>query len=144
MKAIRILSFTAALAVALPLAADDKGGNPLVGTYTVVKGERDGKPIDEGKFKGSVVTFTDKRIYGTDKDRKEFFSADYKLDRGTTPWTIHMESKSPREQKSDGVIAAEGDTLRVAYALPGGKAPSEFKAGENQHYFVLKRIKSPR
>lgn len=141
MKTIRIILFLAALGTALPLAADDKSANPLVGTWTVVKGEHAGKPIDEGHFKGSVVTFTDGTIYGTDKDKKEFFSAAYKLDKSAKPWVIHMASKSPKEEKSDGVIAVDGDRMRIAYALPGGKAPTELKAGEKQHYFELKRVK---
>ena len=132
-----------ALSLALPalLAQEEKAGaDRLKGIYTIVRGEKDGKVIPAERIKGSVVTFTEKKVYGTDKDRKEVFAASYTLDTSRKPWVIHMTSGGPKKtEKADGIIEVDGDTLRVCYALPGGKTPTSFKAGQKQHCFVLKR-----
>jgi len=73
------------LALATPVADEKKSAADLDGTYTIVKGERDGKPIPEGEIKGAVVTFKGDRVYGTDKDKKEFFAATFRLDTSATP-----------------------------------------------------------
>jgi len=150
---IRTWCLLMAVLVALPALAQDRkadakrGGKfdtaKLKGTYTIVKGERHGKALPESDFKGSVVTFTEDKIYGTDRDKKEFFGATYKLDASRTPVVIHMTSTSPKKgEKADGVIEQDGDTVRICYALPGGMAPTSFKAEEKQQYFVLKRTKA--
>jgi hypothetical protein len=41
----------------------------------------------------------------------------------------------------EGLIASEGETVKLIYALPGGKAPTEFKTAEKQQMFVLKKVK---
>src|SRR4051812_38799443 len=92
----------------------------LRGTYTVIKGEKEGKPVLPDHFKGSVVTFTESKIYGHDKDKKEFFSATYTLDTSSTPATIKMKSTAPKKDSADGIIETDGATLRICYALPGG------------------------
>ena len=130
-------------ALAVPCAgADDKADTKepkLDGTWTVVKGERAGKAIPEGEIKGSVVTIKGNLISGTDKDKKEFFAATFKLDASAKPCKIMMVSKAPKDgEKADGVVEVSGGTMRLAYALPGGTTPTEFKAGDKQQYFELK------
>lgn len=112
----------------------------LAGTYTIVKGQRDGKDVPEDHFKGSVVTFTEDKIFGHDKNKKEFFGATYKLDKASKPWKIRMTSTAPKkDEKAEGVVQLVGDTLTICYALPGGKTPTTFSAGEKQHCFTLQR-----
>jgi len=140
---IRLVAF-AALLLALPAAtADDKADSgKLHGTYTIVSGQRDGKEVAKSHFEKSVITFEKGKVYGHDKDKKEFFGATYTLDTSSKPWKISMTSTSPKKgEKADGVIEADGDTVRICYALPGGKTPTTFKAGEKQHCFTLKRTK---
>jgi uncharacterized protein (TIGR03067 family) len=137
-----LLLAVAGLTAAGPAAADDKPGAPtkLDGTYTIVSGERNGKAIPEEEIKGSVVTFKGDRVIGTGKDRKEFFAATYRLDTSAEPWKIAMTSTAPTKgEKTAGVIKAEGDELRICYALPGGQTPAEFKTTDKQQCFVLKR-----
>ena len=111
------------------------------GTYTITKGERDGKEIPAEKFKGSIIKFDGEKILGADKDKKEFFGSTFKVDSTSTPNKIMMVSISPTKgQKADGVIEFSKDTIKICYALPGGDTPTEFKAKEKQHYFELKRI----
>jgi uncharacterized protein (TIGR03067 family) len=121
-----------------PRAAQKKDAVSLEGTYTIVSGEKAGKAIPEAEIKGSVVKFTGDKILGTDKDKKEFFSATYTLDATKTPWVISMTSKEPKEAKATGLVKKEGDTITIVYALPGGEAPKDFKTKEGQQLFVLK------
>jgi len=130
----------APLALALP-DEDSPDRSKFLGVYSISSGERDGKPLPQSDFKGSVVTVAKDKILGTDKDAKEFFACTYTLDTTTKPWTIKMVSTSPKAgERSVGVVEVDGDTVRLCYALPGGKPPATFKAGEKQHCFTLKRM----
>jgi len=112
------------------------------GTYTIVSGERAGKEIPADHITGSIVVFEGNNVFGTDKNKKEFFAATFQIDTGTTPHTIRMVSTTQNKgQKADGVIEVKGDTVRLAYALPGGATPTDFKTKVDQHYFVMKRVK---
>jgi len=154
-------------------AGKDGGGNTgknadaakLVGTYTISSGEKDGKALPKEHFEGSLVKITDKTVVGTDKDKKEFYSATYTLDTSKTPWVITMTEAKKQEKKDDkdgkeekkdvqtgradkpaeaasatGLVMVDGDTLTIIYALPGGKMPTEFKTGDKQQMFVMKRV----
>ena len=139
----RILTLVAALTVPALALADDKAEKPgkLDGTYTVVSGEHGGKAIPEADIKGSVVTFTGDRIVGTDKDRKEFFAATFMVDTKAKPMKIVMTSTAPKAgEKAVGVIQVDGDTIKLAYNLPGGEPPTDFKTADKQHMFVLKKM----
>jgi uncharacterized protein (TIGR03067 family) len=148
---VRILSFVALL-LALPLAvAEDKkevkkgDASKLLGDYTVVSGKRDGKDLPKSDFAKSTVHIEKGKIYGHDEKKKEFFGATYTLDTGSKPWKISMVSTSPKKgEKAEGVIEVDGDKVRLAYALPGGKTPTSFEAGEKQQSFVLMRVKEKR
>ena len=118
--------------------AEEKKPAALEGTYTIVSGEEDGKPVPAERIKGSVVKFAGNKIVGHDKDKKEFFAAEFKLDTAKTPWVIDMTSKQPKEAKAAGLVKKDGDTLTIIYALPGGEAPTEFKTKAKQQMFVLK------
>ena len=83
----------------MPLAAaEDKkaDSSQLVGTYTVTSGQRDGKEIAKSHFAHSVVTFEKGKVYGHDKDKKDF-GATYTLDTSSKPWKISMTSTSPKK-----------------------------------------------
>jgi uncharacterized protein (TIGR03067 family) len=133
---------TLALVAATARAEDKRGAKSLEGTYTLVSGEEDGKAIPEERIKGGIVRFTADKITGTDKDKKEFFAATYTLDTTKTPWAIMMKSTAPKAGDAPGLVKKDGDTLTIVYALPGGEAPKELKAGPKQHLFVLKAAKS--
>ncbi|VTT99658.1 Putative uncharacterized protein OS=Rhodopirellula baltica (strain SH1) GN=RB4470 PE=4 SV=1 [Gemmataceae bacterium] len=133
---------TLSLVAAAARAEDKKGAKSLEGTYTLVSGEEDGKAVPEERIKGGIVRFTADKITGTDKDKKEFFAANYTLDTTKTPWAIAMKSTAPKAGDAPGLVKKDGDTLTIVYALPGGEAPKEFKAGPKQHLFVLKAAKT--
>ena len=142
-KLTRLLGVTALGLFALGAAAQDrpggkKGAPKLEGNYTVVAGEEGGKPIPADRIKGSIIRFTKDRITGTDKDRKEFFAADYKLDTTQKPWRIKMKSTEPKESETTGLIKRDGPNVVIIYALPGRTEPKEFKTAEGQQMFTLK------
>ena len=56
----------------------------------VVSGEEDGKPSPEEKIKGSKMTVDKKSIKLTDKDDKQLWILDYKLDASKKPAEIDM------------------------------------------------------
>jgi len=122
----------------------EKVKSELDGIYTIVSGQRASKEIPADHLTGSVVLFEGDKVLGTDKDKKEFFAATFKIDTSTTPHKIMMVSTTQNKgQKADGVIEIKGDTIRLAYALPGGETPTDFRTEENQHYFVMKKVKKP-
>ena len=71
---------------------------------------------------------------------KEFYSATYKLDTSTKPWSIKMVGITPKAgEKADGIVEMDGDTLKICYALPGGETPKGFTTKDKQNCFVLKK-----
>jgi len=121
--------------------AEKAAVSPLEGGYTIVSGEKDGKPIPEERIKGSIVRFTGDRIVGTDKDKKEFFAATYTLDTSKKPWAIKMKSVSPKEAEAVGLVKKDGNTVTIVYSLPDAAAPVEFRTQKHQHLFVMKALK---
>jgi uncharacterized protein (TIGR03067 family) len=142
-------SLIAAVSAAHVVLPDDKkpaekpAAAPLEGGYAIVSGEKDGKTIPPEHLKGSAVLFTADRIVGTDKDKKELFTASYTLDTTRTPWVIKMKSTTPMESEAVGLIKKDGDTVTIVYALPGADAPTEFRTRDKQHLFVLKSLLKP-
>lgn len=143
-----MLLIGAAAATFVSSRADDKAspgrdGKALVGTYTIVSGERAGAKIPDEEIRGAMVTFTADHVAGTDKDKKEFFAAKYTIDTVAKPIRIKMTSTTPKAgETASGIVELDGDTLKICYNLPGGEAPSEFKTKDKQQCFVLKRTKS--
>lgn len=122
---------------------------PFDGGYTVVSGERSGKPIPAAELQGAVVRFTRGEVLGTDRDRHDFLAATYKLDTAKKPWSITMKSIAPEKSNVSGaapkeprtmpgLIKKEGNMVTLIYALPGGDPPTEFKTKVNQQMLVLK------
>lgn len=119
--------------------AKEKG---LHGYFEITHGEKDGKELPAQDFQGSVVRFEDNKILGHDKNKKEFFSCTYTLDKSTTPWKIHMTGEIPKPGlKTHGVLEIKNDsTIHLAYSLPGGATPTSFKTQDKQQAFTLKRL----
>jgi len=134
----------AAAAVALlavaATRADDRGGAPnLEGGYTIVAGEKFGKKLSEEEVKGHTVRFTADKVVVTDKNKQEVYVATYKLDEGRKPSAITMTALIPRKgDVARGIIAKDGDTVRLIYSLPGAEPPTEFRTGPQQLMFIMK------
>jgi uncharacterized protein (TIGR03067 family) len=127
-------------------AQDDKSkaANALVGRYQLVSGEKDGQPIPDERIRGSTMRIATNAMTTFDKDEKEIYVATYELDTTKRPWGITMiDIVAPDKgegSKAIGLIEKSGDTVKLVYALPGGKTPTGFKAGEKQQMFVLKKM----
>jgi uncharacterized protein (TIGR03067 family) len=124
----------------------DKKTTPesLVGRYTITSGEKEGTKEPEERIKGTTVTFTKETVIVADKDKKEIYSATYKLDTKTTPPQITMTSKveGSAGEIARGLIQQDKDddnVVRLVYALPTGEIPTEFKTKEKQLMFVMKK-----
>jgi len=145
----RIIALLAAgmLIVAQSGAGQEPSGqaDDLVGTYTIAGGERDGKAIPAEELKGITVRIAKNAITTFDKDKKEVYAATYKLDPAAKPWRITMTATVPPPEAggkgmvAQGLVEKSGEAVKLIYALPGGPPPKEFKAGEKQQLFVLKR-----
>jgi uncharacterized protein (TIGR03067 family) len=149
MRVCLILTLTAALASVAGVyasavkAADKEHTNQLLGTWVVVSGEEDGKPSPEEKIKGSKMTVDGKTIKLSDKDDKQLWILDYKLDPSKKPAEIDMTVAEGQGagKSSQGIYELEGDSLKLCYALPGADRPKTFKttAGAKENCFTLKR-----
>jgi uncharacterized protein (TIGR03067 family) len=135
-----------ALSLAFPLmaqAGEKLEPADLEGGYTVISGEKDGKPEPEGRVNGTTVRWTKDRFVVTTKDKEEVYGGTYTLSTsGDGPTEIKMTSKLGSEnQVAKGLIKKEGDTITVIYALPGADMPKGFKTAEKQNLFVMKNLR---
>ncbi|MGE0471653.1 MAG: hypothetical protein Nkreftii_002215 [Candidatus Nitrospira kreftii] len=114
----------------------------LTGEYRIVGGERNGAPIEQNELNNAAIIISDTTIIAYDKERKEMFAATYTLETQHTPWQITMISTKAPEvgQVAKGLIRAEQDKIKLVYALPNGRTPTDFQAGEQQQMFVLAKI----
>jgi len=119
----------------------DKNALALTGDYLIVSGEKYGQKEPDDRIVGTLVHFTDDRIFVEDRDHKSTpYIADYTLDTSKTPCVITM-TKLLEPNKGEtvrGLVERDGDQLRLIYALPGGDMPKEFKTKDKQLMFVMK------
>lgn len=148
MHLIKRFSFSVAFLLAvLPSctgrASDTPKAADLTGEYRIISGERNGNSLDPKEL-DAVITIRDITITAYDKDRKETFSATYTIDTVRKPWQITMTSiKAPEAGVvAKGLIDIDQDRVRLIYALPKGQTPTDFKAGEQQHMFVLAKTEA--
>ena len=80
-----------------------------MGRYVIIGGEKEGVKEPDERIKGTTVTFTKETVVVADKDKKEIYSASYKLDATTNPCDITMTS---RVDSSAGEIARGLDPKR--------------------------------
>lgn len=127
----------------MPTKQDKLEKAKLVGTYEIVGGEKGGKKIEADRLKDAAVQIAANAITTFDKDKKEVYAATYELDASRKPWRIAMIATitpvNGKGSKSDGLIEVDGNTVKLIYALPGGRAPTQFKTEEKQQMFVLKK-----
>lgn len=135
--------------VALAAADDqDKKGaiDPakLAGQWTYVSGVRNGEKVDKDHLTSTVTVSKETFTLPTGEGQPPFVIA-YKINAKASPATIDMEIKDGpvKEGKAEGIIALNGDELKICYTPSPGKRPTKFEstADSNAFYFVLKRKK---
>lgn len=143
MRKATALVVGALLVVAFQLKADDKAdAQKLVGTWTVSQEGKNGKLETAEGIKGKQVRITRDSITCTDRAQKTDMAASYTVDTSTKPWTITL-TPTEGEHKGKtlkGIVRMESDdTLEICFSEPDQAAPTEFKAGEHQRCFTLKK-----
>jgi uncharacterized protein (TIGR03067 family) len=111
----------------------------LVGEYTVIRGEKFGRPIPRERVYGTSVRFTDDTITVVDAQDQEMYGATYQLDTDQTPWHIVMTATNAPNSGdvAQGLIEKDGDMVRLIYSLPGAEPPTDFRTGPKQLLFVM-------
>jgi uncharacterized protein (TIGR03067 family) len=128
---------------AVALAGGDAAGErkKLQGTWKIVAGNEAGKTLPPARVKGTkmVVAGDNMAVYEQDTKRDMTF----KLDPTKDPKTINMTitQGKGKGETSLGIYALEGDTLKIAFALPGKARPTNFtpQQGSSEMLFVMKR-----
>lgn len=149
MRVLAILGIVALAVFSTRLTGDEAKKTPasgvggLIGSYVIVSGEKEGEKLDAERLKDVAVQIAANAITTFDKDKKQVYAATYEIDANRKPWRITMTATitpvDGKGTKAEGLIMAEGDTVKLIYALPGGKAPTEFKTGARQQMFVMKK-----
>ena len=134
-------ALTLVLAAGL-LAADDKKAEApkLAGTYSLVAGKKDGVATGDDAKKAKYI-FDAKTISIADEGKKVFVMS-YKLD-GNKIDMVMVESPFPdaKGTKAYGIVAAKGDTLKLAYVEKDkDKRPKDF-SGKVGFAFEFKKDK---
>lgn len=113
--------------------------NDLTGGYTLVSGERDGRPLPPDHIHDTVVRFTADTVTVMDRDRKQTYAATYTLDNSARPARISMTATHAPDagDVAEGLIEKTGDTVRLIYALPGKPVPTGFHTKAGEMLFVM-------
>src|SRR5262245_51878833 len=139
------LNFVLLLA-GFPACTDRSSDQPpisdLKGEYRIVSGERNGTPIDQQEFHNATIHIGEHTITTYDKDRNETLVATYTLATQQVPWQITMSSIKAAEPRTvtKGLIETSPNGVKLIYALPRGRPPKDFKAGEHQQMFVMTKV----
>ena len=116
----------------------------LKGSWTIVSGVNQGKPIAADSLKGSRVIFGENTIIVLDAEHKELYKAAYKLTGQKPPFQINMTTEVPNQDPTRGLglIEFRDSGLRLCYALPGGQRPTKFESQEGSKHmlFEMKRV----
>jgi uncharacterized protein (TIGR03067 family) len=122
-------------------AAGQTAASVLMGSYTIVAGEKDGQNIPNERIQGSSVRIAADTITTFDNNQKETYAASYTLDTSREPWRITMTStRAPiKGEVAHGLIKQDGDTVRLIYAVRGGTPPADFTTDDKQLLFTLKK-----
>ena len=125
-------------------AAEKTTASALVGSYTIVAGEKDGEKIPDERIKGSSVRIAESAISTFDKEQKETYAATYTLDTSREPWRITMTSTiaTIKGEVAEGLIKKDGDTVQFIYAVRGGEIPTDFTTENKQLLFTLKKAEA--
>jgi len=123
-------------------AADTKNivnlAEKATGTWSCVNATVNGKPLAETTVKKLRLTMTDTR-YKTERDGEVLFDSTYRLDTTKAPAHINMVGTEGDliGKEAQGIIALEGDTLRICYTMPGKLRPTAFASATNSEAYLI-------
>jgi uncharacterized protein (TIGR03067 family) len=115
----------------------------LDGTWTMVRGEQDGKPLADDVVHAARLTIVGNKH--NVKVGEETFVGTHRLDQRRRPKTIDaMDTEGTLKGKTSlGIYELEGDEFTVCFAAPGKDRPTKFttKSGTGTMLHVWKRQK---
>ena len=126
------------LAVCLLLGANAvKGEETLQGTWKLVAGEANGKPLSAKQLQGGKLVIKGDR-YSVTLDSREAVTGVQKLAATQEIKTIDItdDGRSHKDQTCLGIYEVTGDEFRVAFAPPGKPRPEEFSTTPDSGYWV--------
>ncbi len=128
------------------VSADEKkfDAEKILGKWTYTAGKKSGADSNLELIQKGTVTITKETI--TLQDEMNKFVIKYKIDASKSPAVIEMEiTESPfgAGMRAVGIIAMDGEVLKICYNSMGETPPKQFesKEGESTNMFVLKRAK---
>jgi uncharacterized protein (TIGR03067 family) len=108
------------------------------GSWTCVSAVVDGKPLPEKTARKLKLTLTADR-YKTERADEVLFDSTYRLEPGHKPGRIEMigTEGDAAGKPALGIYLLEGDTLKICYAMPGGKRPERFESAAGSGVFLV-------
>ena len=110
----------------------------MTGTWSCVNATINGKPLSATAVKKLHLTITDTR-YKTERTDEVLFDSTYRLDTTKTPVHINMIGTEGDliGKEAQGIIAVEGDTLKICYTMPGKPRPITFASATNSEAYLI-------
>ena len=123
-----------------PEPDDDNDAKKILGTWDLVKAEKDGKPPPGDETKGMKIEITKDQliISTTDRDRKDV--AGYKLDMKSKPRGIDIIPKGSDGKSIKGIYKLEKGELTMSWSEEGGERPTKFD-DKTRALLVLRKVK---
>jgi uncharacterized protein (TIGR03067 family) len=118
----------------------------LQGVWTVVSGERDGKPMAPSRTTGRRVVIRDETFLDESTTKKQTLGrGTLKLDETKSPrWADAAFDFGEIKGKScKAIYEVDGDTFRTCTGVEGAERPTSFKTqlGTRQMMFVYRRAR---
>jgi len=138
----KTLALGLAVALGALAAAEEKkfDATKLEGNWEYKSGEKNGTKVEGESLKPKIKITKDTITVG---EGDMLFEFKYTLDAKKDPVAIDMEmTKSPfgGGMKAKGIIAFDGDDVKLCYNPGDGDRPAKFD-GAKAHLFVLKKAK---
>jgi len=110
----------------------------MTGTWSCVNATINGKPLSESALKKLRLTMTETH-YKTEREDEVLFDSTYRLDATKTPVQINMVGTEGDliGKEAQGIIAVEGDTLKICYTMPGKPRPVSFASATNSEAYLI-------
>jgi uncharacterized protein (TIGR03067 family) len=128
------------LVVASASAAEKEAtvASQMTGTWSCASATINGKLLSDSAVKKLHLTTTDTR-YKTERRDEVLFDSTYRLDTTKAPVHINMVGTEGDliGKEAQGIIAVEGDTLKICYTMPGKPRPVSFASATNSEAYLI-------
>jgi uncharacterized protein (TIGR03067 family) len=135
-----LVAIAAMLVVASAIAAEKEISLTLrmTGTWSCAAATINGKPLSDSAVKKLHLTMTGTR-YKTERNDEVLFDSTYRLDTTKSPAHINMVGTEGDliGKEARGIIAVEGDTLKICYSMPGKPRPNLFASPTNSEAYLI-------